>query len=143
QRFYFHGGELQRCFLGKTLHVLYQDVRSLGILANFPRQGATPGFTMRARSDNRDLLPDNNHGLPDLVGDAGHQFAKRSQLVALHQMILEAVDAGVRTREATKRTTKICTQKILLDGKQQSEKKDCDQGDVKAERKKPVMGSVG
>src|SRR6266403_851006 len=104
QRLYFHGRELQRSFLCETLHVLDEGIGACRILTNLSGKGTAPGFTMRTRGDARGLLPDDAHRLPNLVRYSGHQFAERGQLVALHQVILEAVDAGVSIGKMAKRT---------------------------------------
>src|SRR3984957_8566719 len=66
QWFYFHGSDLQRGFLGETLHILDEGIGSLRILANLSCQGAAARFAMRARGDASRLLPDNGHGFPNL-----------------------------------------------------------------------------
>src|SRR5882724_10815545 len=104
QRLYFHGRELQWGFLGEALHVLNEGICAFRILTNLSGQGVAAGFTMRTRGDARGLLPDDAHRLPNLVRYSGHRFAERSQLVALHQVILEAVDAGVSIGKMPKRT---------------------------------------
>ena len=102
-------------------------------MADFCRQGPAAGFRAPARSDQRRLLLNANHGVADLMGHAGHRFPEGGKLFALHQMILEPINAGVGVGERLQRSHQIGAEKILLEGKQQRKQQNSEQRDIQAE----------
>ena len=77
------------------------------------------------------------------MGHAGYRFPEGGKLFALHEMILEPINAGVGVRERLQRSDQIGAEKILLEGKQQREQQNRQQRDIQAKREEHFGTGMG